>query len=123
MEGPTVTAEMYALGQGGLIDIGAHRVNHPLLSADSAVVQRDAIQRSKAQLQEILRYPLESFAYPHGDDAAETVAAVRDAGFVYADAGVADRVWRLTICVYLSGHLLAVVSVFIMSNGQTLPAS
>ena len=54
-------------------------------------MQRDEIQRSKNRLEEILDRPVTSFAYPYGtqkDYTTETVALVREAGFVCACSAV-----------------------------------
>lgn len=90
------TAEVFALGQGELIEVGSHTVTHPFLSALSAASQRDEIQQSKASLEEIVGNPVSSFAYPYGDYIAQTVALVREAGFACACSTVAEVVRRRT---------------------------
>lgn len=87
-------AEVSALGQGGLIEVGSHAVSHPLLSTLSTACQREEIQQSKARLEDIVGYPITSFAYPHGDYTAETVSLVRAAGFASACSTVAEPVRR-----------------------------
>lgn len=94
-------AEVSALGQGGLIEVGAHTVTHPFLSALPAASQRDEIQQSKACLEEIVGHPVSSFAYPHGNYTAKTVTFVREAGFTCACSTAADIVWRRTDCFQL----------------------
>lgn len=72
------------LASGGLVEIGAHTVTHPILSAMSADAQFAEIHRSKIHLEEILGSPVASFAYPFGsrsDYTEETVAATRRAGY------------------------------------------
>lgn len=79
--------EIRMLAEGGLVDVGAHTVAHPVLSALPSVDQRDEVQRSKACLEEILSRPVTSFAYPYGtrsDYTAETVAIVREVGYDHA---------------------------------------
>jgi peptidoglycan/xylan/chitin deacetylase (PgdA/CDA1 family) len=96
---PLTLAEVFALAKGGLIEVGAHTVTHPSLAALPAALQQDEIQRSKAQLEQILDGPVTSFAYPHGsrrDYTSETVALVREAGFACACASKAGTVGRLT---------------------------
>jgi peptidoglycan/xylan/chitin deacetylase (PgdA/CDA1 family) len=93
---PLSLDEVYAIKRRGLIEIGAHTVTHPFLSAHPVVFQHDEIQRSKAYLEEILGHSVASFAYPYGDYAPETVAAVREAGFVCACSTVAESVWPQT---------------------------
>lgn len=76
-----------SLASGGLIEIGAHTVNHPMLSALSPVEQESEIKKSKADLESILGRPVASFAYPYGlptDYQPGSVAMVRQAGFTRA---------------------------------------
>jgi peptidoglycan/xylan/chitin deacetylase (PgdA/CDA1 family) len=87
-------AEVADLERGGLMEIGAHTVTHPDLSAQPAAIQRAEIQQSKADLQAWLGHPVESFAYPYGYYSAESVAAVREAGFEYACACLSRTVRR-----------------------------
>jgi peptidoglycan/xylan/chitin deacetylase (PgdA/CDA1 family) len=73
--------EVVQLAEGGLVEIGAHTVTHPVLAALSIGAQRDEIRLSRTKLQEILNRMVTSFAYPHGSYTRETLAIVRDAGF------------------------------------------
>ena len=93
--------EVCALGQGELVEIGAHTVTHPFLSAQSTALQRDEIQQSKADLEEILNRPVTSFSYPFGDRTAETVELTRTAGFDCACSTVEDIVWQQSHCFQL----------------------
>ena len=81
--------EVVRLDAGELVEIGAHTVTHPVLSALPIGTQRDEIRGSKARLEGILGHPVTAFAYPYGwrtDFTAETVAVVREAGFACACA-------------------------------------
>jgi peptidoglycan/xylan/chitin deacetylase (PgdA/CDA1 family) len=76
--------EVWKLADGGLVEVGAHTVTHPVLHALPADEQRTEIRQSKASLEEILGRPVTSFSYPYGtraDYSAATVALVREAGF------------------------------------------
>jgi peptidoglycan/xylan/chitin deacetylase (PgdA/CDA1 family) len=76
--------ELRELAQGGFIEIGCHTVTHPKLASLTASLQRDEINQSKSNLEEILGRRIKSFAYPYGrpcDYTAETVAVVKEAGF------------------------------------------
>ena len=76
--------EIQELANGGLVEIGAHTVTHPVLSRVAKDVQCMEIEQSKASLQHMLGRPVKNFAYPFGgrsDYAPESVAAVRKAGF------------------------------------------
>lgn len=79
-------AEIEALANGGLVDIGAHTVTHPALPLFTGAVQRWEIRESGRSLEEILGRPVPGFSYPHGQFTDETVRLVRDAGFTHACA-------------------------------------
>jgi peptidoglycan/xylan/chitin deacetylase (PgdA/CDA1 family) len=76
--------EVLRLAEGGLVEVGSHTVTHPVLSTLPLATQRNEILSSKIRLEEILGHPVSSFAYPYGGRShytAETVTAVREAGF------------------------------------------
>jgi len=93
--------ELVHLAEGGLIEVGAHTVTHPMLSALSVVEQRDEIRRSRAHLEGILNRPVTSFAYPHGSYTKETLAVVREAGFACASSSEPDAVRTNADCFQL----------------------
>jgi peptidoglycan/xylan/chitin deacetylase (PgdA/CDA1 family) len=76
--------EVVALAQGEMVEIGAHTVTHPPLSALPVTSQRDEIRGSRAWLEGILDRPVTSFAYPYGDLSAEAIGVVRELGFACA---------------------------------------
>ena len=89
--------ELVRLAEGGLIDVGAHTVTHPVLSALPATMQKSEIQGSKTFLEEILAQRVATFAYPYGsraDYTEETVAMIREAGFANACSNFPGLVWR-----------------------------
>ena len=91
--------EVATLPQGELVEVGAHTVTHPTLSALPVASQRDEIQQSKNRLEEVVGHPVTSFAYPYGtqkDYTTETVALVREAGFACACSAVEDIVGSST---------------------------
>jgi peptidoglycan/xylan/chitin deacetylase (PgdA/CDA1 family) len=82
--------EIRELAQGGLVEIGAHTVTHPVLSSLSGEEQRAEIKDSKSRLEEILGHAVTSFSYPFGlrhDYTAITVSIVKESGF---DCGCAN---------------------------------
>jgi peptidoglycan/xylan/chitin deacetylase (PgdA/CDA1 family) len=81
---PVSLEEAVALAQGGLVEVGAHTVNHPALKMLPPALQRDEIVGSKAQLEELLDRPVTSFSYPYGSLSAKIVGIVREAGFACA---------------------------------------
>jgi peptidoglycan/xylan/chitin deacetylase (PgdA/CDA1 family) len=83
--------EVLELAQGGLVEIGAHTVTHPVLSSLPEEEQRAEIKDSKSRLEEILGRPVTSFSYPFGlrqDYTEATVSIVRESGFDCACANV-----------------------------------
>lgn len=96
---PLSLEEAVALARGGLVEVGAHTVTHPVLSTLPPASQRDEVLGSKARLEEILDRPVTSFAYPHGsksDYTAETVGIVREAGFACSCSNFRGLVERST---------------------------
>jgi peptidoglycan/xylan/chitin deacetylase (PgdA/CDA1 family) len=78
------SSELIQLAGDGLVDIGAHTVHHPTLSALPAAAQSDEIVGSRRSLEAVLGRPVLTFAYPYGqaeDFTDETVEAVAAAGF------------------------------------------
>lgn len=76
--------EVAELERGGLVEVGAHTVNHLDLSTVSAKIQIEQIRRNKVDLERCVGHPLKSFAYPYGLYSDASVAAVRQAGFKHA---------------------------------------
>lgn len=70
------------------IELGAHTVNHPILTSVPSEVARTEIRQSRQRLEEITGRPVRCFAYPNGrpdaDYDASHVAMVREAGFELA---------------------------------------
>jgi peptidoglycan/xylan/chitin deacetylase (PgdA/CDA1 family) len=89
---PLTLAELSILDQIPLIEVGAHTVMHPFLSALPVQLQRHEIQQGKARMEEILGHPVRSFAYPYGNFTPETVALVQEAGFDRACSTISARV-------------------------------
>jgi peptidoglycan/xylan/chitin deacetylase (PgdA/CDA1 family) len=94
---PMDVDELRRLEEGGLVEVGAHTMTHPMLSAHPAEVQRHEVLRSRAGLEEVLGHPVADFAYPFGapehynDD---TVAILREGGLrsaVTTTPGLAGR--------------------------------
>jgi peptidoglycan/xylan/chitin deacetylase (PgdA/CDA1 family) len=81
---PLRPQEVFQLAADGLVEVGAHTLTHPILSRLPEAMQRNEIERSKKQLEEVVGQPVASFAYPYGtrsDYTAQTVVAVRASGF------------------------------------------
>jgi peptidoglycan/xylan/chitin deacetylase (PgdA/CDA1 family) len=91
---PVTFEEAIRLEEGALLEVGAHTVTHPFLSAHPLSLQRDEIRQSKADLEDVLGHTVTSFSYPHGNYTAETVSLVREAGFSCACNTVSGNIWR-----------------------------
>jgi peptidoglycan/xylan/chitin deacetylase (PgdA/CDA1 family) len=76
--------EVAELAAGGLVEIGAHTVTHPVLAALSASAQRAEIEQSRAALETIVAQPVRAFSYPFGSHTDITASIVRQAGFATA---------------------------------------
>jgi peptidoglycan/xylan/chitin deacetylase (PgdA/CDA1 family) len=81
---PLSADELMSLEEGGVVEVGAHTVSHPVLSALPAAVQRDEIIRGRVRLEEILGHAVTHFSYPHGRYSDETVGILRSSGFASA---------------------------------------
>jgi len=86
--------EIRSMGQDTLVEIGAHTVNHPPLSAHDVSEQSEQILNCRDQLQQILGCAVTSFAYPHGKFSPDTIRLLRESGFecaVTTEHKLADR--------------------------------
>ena len=78
-------SEACELSTNRYIEIGAHTITHPVLSALPVSEQKNEIEASKAALERIIGKPVTSFAYPYGKRfhySRATTSLVRDCGFV-----------------------------------------
>jgi peptidoglycan/xylan/chitin deacetylase (PgdA/CDA1 family) len=78
---PLSIKELNKIQEGNLFEIGAHSVTHPFLPELPLFVQKNEIENSKSDLEEILGHTVTSFAYPHGFYDTQTVSLVQAAGF------------------------------------------
>lgn len=83
---PFIAAPMLSWRQLGeledaAVELGAHTRTHCQLDLVPTCVVRDEIAGSKADLEDILGHPVESFAYPHGYSTRRIEAITRIAGF------------------------------------------
>lgn len=79
----------------GLIEVGAHTVNHPMLSAQSPEVQAKEIIENKKYLENILDHEVHTFSYPFGgkpDFTSYTMNIIRENGFDLACANYSGSV-------------------------------
>lgn len=79
--------ELRSLAAQDLVEVGAHTVTHTMLSVLPPAEQRREVTESKGSLEAVIGRPVRSFSYPFGmrtSYSADTVTAVRDAGFACA---------------------------------------
>lgn len=72
-----------------LIEVGAHTVNHPMLSAQSPEIQAKEIIENKKYLENILSHEVHTFSYPFGgkpDFNDNTMNIIKENGFDIACA-------------------------------------
>jgi len=106
---PMSVRELRDLRVGGLVDVGAHTVNHSRLSAQPTKDQHREILDSKADLERLCGCDVPTFSYPFGakaDYTAESVALVRDAGFSGACSNFGGRVRSRTDPFQLPRYLV-----------------
>ena len=83
---PMLTAEQLAPLEALGVEIGAHSHHHFHIDVAPWSVALDEIRRPKAILEEMLRHPITSFAYPHGSYRVAVRDQVRAAGYTSACA-------------------------------------
>lgn len=91
---PMSCEELLQLEAGGAIAIGAHTVNHPILSKCDIDDQQQEIIASKVSLEQILNHSVDTFAYPFGAYCSETVTLLEQAGFLCACTTVEETLWQ-----------------------------
>lgn len=91
--------ELRLLAGGPEIEIGAHTVNHPVLSELDGAEQLQEIAGGKRRLEELTGMPVRSFAYPYGKRnhySRFTKRAVRDCGLTCACSNFGGPVATVT---------------------------
>ena len=78
------SSEVIALTEGGLIEVGAHTVTHPLMTSLSPEENQRELSESRSHCESLCGGCVDLFSYPHGDYDQETVDAVQALGFSVA---------------------------------------
>jgi peptidoglycan/xylan/chitin deacetylase (PgdA/CDA1 family) len=81
---PLSDLELRQLRGDGLIEVGAHSMNHPALPALPTALQANELTKSKSRLEGLLGEPVTGFSYPQGRTSKETEQEVRRAGYIFA---------------------------------------
>ena len=82
--GYLTSGELKDIIASGLVEIGAHTVDHPHLSRHKTAEQRSEVVDSKKTLERDFGIDVDTFAYPYGDYDKRTITIVNDAGFTAA---------------------------------------
>ncbi len=92
---PMTIDEVNTLSKSHIIEIGGHTISHPKLTKILENEQFKEISEGKGIIEEMLGFPLLSFAYPFGGKDSfnkTTIELVKKAGFHYACANIHERV-------------------------------
>jgi peptidoglycan/xylan/chitin deacetylase (PgdA/CDA1 family) len=87
--GMLTSRQLQSLDHG--VEVGAHSRTHPRLDELSPARLRSEVFGSKADLEDVLRRPVRSFAYPHGDHDHTVRQAVIDSAAAVKNAFSHDR--------------------------------
>jgi peptidoglycan/xylan/chitin deacetylase (PgdA/CDA1 family) len=89
---PLSEDQLRALRGDGLVEIGAHSMTHPALSALPPPMQAHELGGSKARLEEILGAKIGGCSYPQGRSSPEVQQLAREAGYEFACGSVVGAV-------------------------------
>jgi peptidoglycan/xylan/chitin deacetylase (PgdA/CDA1 family) len=106
---PLSAGELLHLADGGLIDVGAHTLTHPVLASLPAEDQRTEIEESKVRLEAVLGLPIRAFAYPFGTQAdytSDTTTIVKNSGFTCACSNFVGAVAKDARCFELPRNIV-----------------
>ena len=76
-----LTWQVKEIAKSGLVEIGAHTVNHTSLKNIPLELAKSEIEKGKSALEKLLNIPIISFAYPDGRFDYQTIKLVEKAGF------------------------------------------
>lgn len=73
--------ELTELAGSGLVEIGAHTLDHVYLKNSGYISALKQINESKTKLEKLLNIKVETFAYPYGAFDQQTLTVVKEASF------------------------------------------
>jgi len=76
-----LTSQVQEISNDGLVEIGAHTVNHVWLKGLQLNIVSDEVFQSKEILEQLIHKPVLSFAYPFGAFDDQAIKVVKDSGF------------------------------------------
>ena len=100
---PLTWAQIREMVASGLIEIGSHSVNHPIMSRCRREVQEREIRESRRRIENEINQPCTMFAYPNGrpqDYTSETISILKREGLKIAVTTVEGRVDLRTNPIY-----------------------
>lgn len=94
--------QLRVLFQSGLVEVGAHTLDHWYLKNIASQSARLQIFESKKRLEELLGIDIKTFAYPYGAFQTETVDLVKEASFSAAVSVIPGTMQSQDNLFYLS---------------------
>ncbi len=89
------------LATSGLVEIGAHTLDHVYLKSISPVIAQEQIIKSKKDLEKMLGIEIKTFAYPYGAFEEETLDLVKEASYSAAVSVISGSYYTPTNIFYL----------------------
>jgi len=78
------TLQVQEIAKNPLVEVGDHTVNHTWLKGIAKSQAEYEVSQSKKDLENIIKAPVYSFAYPYGAFDEQAIEAVKNAGFTNA---------------------------------------
>jgi len=78
------TPQVEEIIKSGLVEIGAHTINHAHLKGLDEKRAKEEIKKGKTMLEEAFNIKIVSFAYPYGEFDLKIIQLVKEAGFTTA---------------------------------------
>ncbi|HSX39396.1 MAG TPA: polysaccharide deacetylase family protein [Candidatus Saccharimonadales bacterium] len=108
--------------KSGLVEIGAHTLHHPKLSAISAQEAKVEIAESKLVLEKTFNIKVETFAYPYGVYNDQIAQMVRKAGYTAAVSEVYGTDQSTTNMFFLSRARAGAFDALFVQKAAVIPA-
>lgn len=88
--------QLIEVKSSGLVDIGAHTLNHPILPNETHETAMQEITGSIDQLSDLLNCPIRYFVYPNGDYGEREMNILKDKGIKLAFTTERDKISALS---------------------------
>lgn len=100
-KGYVTLKELKEIADSGLVEVGAHTLDHVYLKGMSKQAQEKEIIQSKRELEEMLGIQIRTFAYPFGAFDDTSIEVVKEAGFAAAVSVIPGNVHSINERFYL----------------------